>query len=484
VERVEKKRKIIATFEPLSWQEKAWVDISPVVLLTGSAGGGKSELAAQKIHGFCKRYKNSTGLMVRKTRESMTSSTVLFMERHVIGSDPEVNHFPSKHRFEYTNGSVLLYGGMKNEEQREQIRSIGLAGGVDIAWMEEANRFIRQDFEEVIARMRGRAAPWTQVILSTNPDSFDHWINSDLIIGKGASVHYSSAQENPHNPESYLRALNSLTGIMAERLREGKWVRAEGVVYEEFDNSIHILNKEDGVWTNKYFTIQPGKIRSYIGGQDWGFTNPGVLGVWGIDGDGRLYLIRESYYSRQRIGWWVAKGQKYRDLYRMNPIVCDPSEPGHIDEYRKNNLSVIKGINSISLGIQKVKERLAVQGDGMPRLFILSDALEEVDPNISSGSPFCTLGEFGSYIYPKGGDGKPIKETPVDDNNHGMDMMRYSVMYVDEGFIGNLEVLTVPREEVNQSILIGAAQRDGYSRTLEGHSVYPSSDWYKGDYEG
>ena len=77
-------------------------------------------------------------LMVRKTRDSMINSTVLFLQRRIIGPDPHVTHFPTKHRFEYHNGSVLAYGGMADEAQREQIRSIGLAGGLDIAWAEEA----------------------------------------------------------------------------------------------------------------------------------------------------------------------------------------------------------------------------------------------------------------------------------------------------------------------------------------------------------
>lgn len=82
------------------------------MLLTGAAGGGKSNLAAEKLHGFCLRYPGAMALMLRKTRESMTSSTVLFMERAVIGHDPNVVHVVSKARFEYSNGSILAYGGM------------------------------------------------------------------------------------------------------------------------------------------------------------------------------------------------------------------------------------------------------------------------------------------------------------------------------------------------------------------------------------
>ena len=61
---------------------------------------------------------------------------------------------------EYDNGSTLPGGGMADDNQREQIRSIGQDGSVDIVWMEEATGFTENDFNEVTARIRGRAAPW------------------------------------------------------------------------------------------------------------------------------------------------------------------------------------------------------------------------------------------------------------------------------------------------------------------------------------
>ena len=63
----------IATFSPLAWQVKPWRDQRSILLLTGAAGGGKSRLAAEKLHGFCKRYDNAMALMLRKTRQSMTN---------------------------------------------------------------------------------------------------------------------------------------------------------------------------------------------------------------------------------------------------------------------------------------------------------------------------------------------------------------------------------------------------------------------------
>lgn len=229
-------KEFIAPYQPLIWQIDPWRDKSPVLLLAGPAGTGKSRLAAEKIHAYLLKYPGATGLVLRKTRESLRNSTLLFLERVIIGNDPRVRHVKSESRFEYWNGSILAYGGMKDEAQREQVRGIGIDAGVDIAWLEEGTRFAEQDYQEVSGRMRGRAAPWTQIIITTNPGPPSHWINQQLILAGGATVYDKARPEdNPHNPPSYIERLKRLTGILRQRLWEGLWVQAEGLVYAEFD---------------------------------------------------------------------------------------------------------------------------------------------------------------------------------------------------------------------------------------------------------
>lgn len=226
----------LAPYQPLQWQIAPWRDKSPVVLLAGPAGTGKSRLAAEKIHAYLLKYPRSTGVALRKTRQSMANSTILFLDRSIIGQDPRVRHIKTEHRFEYFNGSILAYGGMADEEQREQIRSIGIEGGIDILWMEEAIRFVEDDFNECLARMRGKAAPWQQILLCTNPGPPSHWIHRRLMLGGLASVYDKARPEdNPYNPSQYIENLKMLTGILKLRLWDGKWVQAEGLVYADFD---------------------------------------------------------------------------------------------------------------------------------------------------------------------------------------------------------------------------------------------------------
>ena len=405
----------LAPFEPLPWQIAPWRDRSPVLLLTGSAGGGKSRLAGEKVHGYCLKYPDATGVMLRKTRESMTNSTVLFMDRGVISRDPSVDFFSSKSRFEYDNGSILAYGGMKNEEQREQIRSIGQDGSVDIAWMEEANKFVEDDFNEIIARMRGTAAPWQQIILSTNPGPPTHWIKKRLIDGGEASVYYSGALDNPHNPPAYIEQLNKLTGVLKERLVHGRWVQAEGAVYAEFDEAVHLIDP---------FEI-PDEWR-VIRSVDFGYTNPFVCQWWAIDPDGRMYLYREMYMTRRTVRVHARQIHEHTDR-KVEATVADHDAEDRAT-LEENDIYTDLADKRVMPGIQKVQERLKVQGDGKPRLFIMRDAVVESDWRLGDEKrPTSTLEEFPAYVW----NDKVTKDEPAKLDDHGMDAMRYAVMYLD-----------------------------------------------------
>ena len=405
----------LAPFQPIPWQVAPWRDKSPTLLLTGSAGGGKSRLAGEKLHAYCLKYPNTTAVMLRKTRESMTNSTVLFMDRGVIGKDPSVKFFSSKSRFEYDNGSILAYGGMKNEEQREQIRSIGQDGSVDIVWMEEANKFTEEDFNEVLARMRGTAAEWRQIILTTNPDRPTHWIKKRLIDGGEASTYYSGARDNPHNPTSYIEGLDRLTGVLKERLVYGRWVQAEGAVYAGFDEAIHLIDS---------FSI-PDDWR-VIRSVDHGYTNPFVCQWWAIDHDERMYLYREIYMTRRTVRVHAGKIRDNTDR-SIEATVADWDAEDNAT-LAENDVFTDNADKRVMPGIQAVQERLKVQGDGKPRLYIMRGATVEVDWRLEDEKrPTSTLEEFPAYVW----NDKVTKDEPMKLDDHGMDAMRYAVMYLD-----------------------------------------------------
>jgi len=404
-----------AGFRAEPTQLAPWLDRSRVLLLTGGAGGGKSRLAAEKLHAFLLKYPNATGIMLRKAREYCTKSIVPMMAASVMNNDPRIKLHKSDSFFEYPNGSILWWGGMRDEAQRESLRSIGKHGALDMAWLEEANAFCEDDFNEILARMRGRAAPWVQVMLSTNPDAPSHWIYQRLILKGEARVYYSYARDNPYQPAHYAATLNSLSGILGERLNLGLWKQAEGAVYDEYRAELHLVEPfEIPEHWSRYRAI------------DFGFTNPFTC-LWFAEApDGELYLYRELYHTRRRVDQHAEQinALSASEVYQFTVADHDAGDRATLEQH---GISTRAAIKDVSPGIQAVKTRLAQK-----RLFLMRGALVEEDAELkAAGKPTCTVDEITAYVWPKTKDGRIIKEQPVKDNDHAMDAMRYLVFMRD-----------------------------------------------------
>lgn len=419
------KSNVIATYNPLPWQIAPFRDKSQTLLLTGSAGGGKSRLAAEKVHAYCQKYPNTTALILRKAKEWTSRSVVAFMWQAVMGRDPSIRFV--NNTFHYPNGSVIYAGGMLDDKQRESARSIGGEGGLDIVWMEEGNAFSRKDYEEMIGRVRHTAADWQQIIITTNPDSPTHWIYKDLIQGGGATVYYSGATDNPNNALAYINNLNKLTGTMRDRLVLGKWVQAEGAIYSEFDPAVHMIDADKCPEFIRRFRVV-----------DFGYSNPFVCQWWGMDADGRLYRYREIYQTRRLVEDITPEIIKLSECESIEITVSDHDAEDRATMER-HGINTQAAKKDVSPGIQAVKTRLKVQSDGKPRLYFVRGALVSIDPLLEEAKkPVCTEDEMPGYSWKRYEDGKPNKEEPVKINDHGCDTTRYIVMQIDT--VGEMEV--------------------------------------------
>lgn len=357
-------------------------------------------MAAEKVHAYCLTYPGAAGLILRKAREWNSRSILPFFQQTVIGGDSRVKFNKSEGTFYYANGSVVYSGGMLDDKQREAVRSIGGSGGLDIAWMEEANAFTRNDYEEVLGRIRHTAADWQQVILTTNPGGSLHWIKKDLIDGQQAAVYYSGARENPNNAPAYLDNLERLSGVMYERLVLGKWVQAEGAVYDMFDVRIHVAERPDTDFKQWYLA------------EDEGYTNPAVILLVGEDSDGRLHVSREWYERGKLQSAVVSQTLEWVREKSATLVAVDEAAAGLIADLRDAGVPAMPAKGRVLDGIQSIQNRLKVQGDGRPRLTI--------DPSCIN-----TINEFESYAWKKTTATGIVRDEPTKENDHALDALRY-----------------------------------------------------------
>lgn len=404
--------RVIAPFDPLPWQVAPWRDKRLVLLLTGSAGGGKSRLAAEKLHGYCLKYPGATGLMARKIKMSMASGTILFLRRKVIGNDPNVRFIDSpKLRFEYRNGSILSFVGLQDEEARENLKSIGQDGAVDIAVLEEGTQFEEEDLNAMIARMRGKAAPWRQIIIPTNPDAPTHWIKRRLIDGGEAAIYYSSARDNFHNPDDYERWLSTLTGTDYDRLVLGKWVQATGLVYDVWsdgppDGNVTEAAEYEPDAGEVYWAVDDG----YEGKLDAAtslFTeksSPRVFLLIQQRPDGRLCVFAEHYEVKtlpeDQIGRVVVLGYPEPEY-----AVVDSAAAELRGRLLDSGIATFGKPGSIEESIKTTRRMLAADTNGRRRVLV---------------HPRCRHLRAEMASYRRDDNGKP-----VDAFNHGPDALRY-----------------------------------------------------------
>jgi hypothetical protein len=415
-------------FSPRGAVKKLWQSRNFETMVSGPAETGKTWGCLQYVDALLWKYPGAQGVMARKIYGTLVGSAVRTYRRIIGPNSPVVAYGgESPQWFDYPNGSRLWLAGLDNPGK-------ALSSERDFIYCNQAEELKIQDWETLLTRCTGRGAvmPYTRQFGDCNSDTPYHWIKQRESIGQ-LTVLESRHEDNPTlfddagmitaQGEKTLGILDSLTGVRRDRLRFGKWVQAEGGVYEAWDRAVHLIDAMPAGWQSWR------KIRVV----DFGYTNPFVCQWWAIDGDGRMFLYREIYRTKT-----LVEDNARLILSLSNSEAIEATIADHDAEDRatlaRHGIQTEPAEKAITPGIEAVQARL--RKDGGPRLFVLSSALVERDESLDQvRRPTSTAEEFEGYVYPKGQDGKPLKEEPVKENDHGMDAMRYAVAYIDK--LGN-----------------------------------------------
>lgn len=415
------------SYAPKGTQRDLFGHREPEVLVSGPAGTGKSRACLEKLHTMALLNPGMRGMIVRKTFASLSSTALVTWKQHVIPEALETGlvtqygggtQEPPSYR--YTNGSVVGIAGMDKSTRI-------MSSEYDVVYVQEATELTQDDWEALTTRLRNGKVSFQQLLADCNPSSPSHWLKLRCDEGKTKmllSTHednptlFNDAGELTEAGKAYIGKLDNLTGPRKQRLRFGKWVGAEGVIYEDFDASVHVVDELPEIVTT-YWAI------------DFGFTNPFVWQEWGEDADGRLYLMRELYRTQRLVTDHAAEIRSLtKDSQRPQVIVCDHDAEGRATLERALGCSTVAANKKVTQGIQATAQRMALAGDGKPRIFVYRKALVSRDQSlVDARKPSCTQDEIPGYIW----DG--TKESPVKANDHGCDAMRYMVAQKDLGVV-------------------------------------------------
>jgi PBSX family phage terminase large subunit len=386
---------------PVYSQQRVFIeDRHHFAAFIGGIGSGKTWSGAIKALEFA-LSKPCTGMVTSPTYNVLRDATVpTFREvagEHIVSI---TRSYPINCTL--SNGSTILF---RSAHQPELLRGPSLAWW----WGDEAALYHKSVWGIMIGRLRqgGRLGyAW----LSTTPKG-RNWIFQEFIQKDRDkyAVYKASTRDNTFiDPDYYNMLAESYSGDFARQELDGDFVAFEGLIYPFFDRDLHI--------TTRPF---PNEFAMVAAGVDWGFANNGVIAVFGVDYDGRMWGLHEEVARHRRVEEWAEIAKELEQQHKIEYFFCDPAVPDNIDTFNSLGVHAVPAENEVWLGIQSVQNRLVKQGDGLPRLILPPSFVH-------------SAAEFESYQWAEHKDGLHDKPKKVGD--HSMDAIRYCSVGVDLHF--------------------------------------------------
>ncbi|MEA5012914.1 MAG: PBSX family phage terminase large subunit [Angelakisella sp.] len=298
------------------------------------------------------------------------------------------------------NGSVFLFYGCDDSEKLKSI-----AGITDIV-CEECTELSWDDVTQLNIRLRAHSNN-LQMFFMFNPVSkanwvYKHWFADGVVLDENTMIIKTTYKDNKFLPESYIQTLESLRASNPTRYRVytlGEFTSLDKLVFnnyrvEEFD----------------YKQIQG----TLLIGCDFGFVNDPTTIIASIldETNKRIFVFDEHYkiglVNNEIANVIISKG------YSKSIIIADSAEQKSIEEIRRLGITRIKasvkGADSVLHGIQRLQQYQII-----------------VHPNCQN-----LIVEFDNYSWKKDKQSNEYINKPIDEFNHCIDALRYSMQCVKD----------------------------------------------------
>ena len=256
------------------------------------------------------------------------------------------NKYGFQFKFDKYN-NFNLFGVKVVQTSHGSISGLGRIRGMTSfgAYINEASLANQEVFDEIKARCSGQGA---RIIADTNPDHPEHWLLKDYIDygADGILIFHFQLDDNSFLDPSYVRELKATTpkGMFYDRGINGAWVSGEGVVYPDFDQSVHVITRKqaDGISFDRMFA-----------GVDWGWEHWGAIVMIGVK-DNSYYIIEEHAAQHKYIDGWKAVAKDIIRRFGNIPFYCDPARPEHIAAFQADGINAFPGNNRVLSGIEAI----------------------------------------------------------------------------------------------------------------------------------
>ncbi len=369
----------------------------------GAVRSGKTIASIIRWLDYIKSGPKGELLMIGKTHRTLKRN-ILDVVQQIVGQD--------NYQYNRGLGEVTIYGrkiyiaGANDARAEDKIRGMTLAG----AYGDEVTIWPEGFFNMLLSRLSIKDA---KLFCTTNPEGPYHWLKKDYIDRKNEldlkDFHFLLDDNLTLDPNYIKQLKKEYSGVWYQRYILGKWVLAEGIIYDMV-NQNNYIDADD----------MPEMTRYWIG-IDYGVANPTAFVLIGLGKDNKLYLIDEYWHSGRE--GTEKTDSKYadelenfiaRNAVKPEWIFIDPSAKSFITElyYRRHDnpafFNVAKANNAVIDGIRRVSNLY-----GKNKLIINKECVK-------------TKEELNSYVWDskaqQRGEDKPLKE-----NDHINDSIRYIV---------------------------------------------------------
>jgi PBSX family phage terminase large subunit len=292
---------------------------------------------------------------------------------------------------------------------------------------DECTNYPESFFNMCQSRLRGNGLLWP-MFLTCNPSTPDHYIKTRFIDKEGQDpdldikAFHFTMDDNPALSEKYIKTLKaSYSGIYYKRYILGEWCLAEGAIYDEFDQAVHVIAPFDIPYNWEFYKSI-----------DFGYQNPFVTLFGAYDKKNNTLYIYDEYYKNRALMEDHAREIKKRDVKFVNgkeerihwKSVDGDWDPQNYAELKKYGVYINHAIKDANkLGISRVKSMLKIQEDGKPRLFVFNTCKHLIK-------------EFGVYHWKKNRESQNFSEEPDKKDDHTMDALKYMVSRIKKGKMG------------------------------------------------
>lgn len=271
---------------------------------------------------------------------------------------------------------------------------------------------IPQEF--VVQAMARMSVPGSRMVLTTNPAGPRHWLRQKYLLRESdpqlrlKSWHFLLDDNTKLEPLIVENIKSAMTGVFYQRNVLGRWVQAEGAIYQAFDEDRHVVRGPvPPIWT------MPAC------GVDVGTTNPFhavMLGITHPGPEGRKLIVTREWRHDSRVSQRTMTNVEYSSALRKwippdqpHWVVVDPSAADFRATLFRDDptLNVMAGDNAVVPGIQLVSSLFATDK------LVIHESCKEL------------LDEIPGYVWDEKaaekGDDQPVK-----DADHGLDALRYA----------------------------------------------------------